>query len=47
MIEALRNAACGRTVIMATHSAALARSADVVHVIADATIHLAREVIGA
>jgi ATP-binding cassette subfamily C protein CydD len=47
VIEALRGAARGRTVIMATHSAALARSADVVLTIADATIHRAREVIGA
>ena len=45
IIVALRNATRGRTVIVATHSAALARSADVVLGVADGTVHTVREAI--
>jgi ATP-binding cassette subfamily C protein CydD len=47
VIEALRVAARGRTVIMATHSAPLARTADTVLVISDGTVHSARQAIAA
>jgi len=47
VIEALHNATRGRTVVVATHSAALARSADTVLSVADGTIHAAREAIPA
>ena len=47
VIAALHQATRGRTVIVATHSVALARSADTVLSIADATIHAAREAIPA
>jgi ATP-binding cassette subfamily C protein CydD len=47
VIEALRNATRGRTVIVATHSAALARSADTVFSLADRTLHGIREAIPA
>ena len=43
VIEALHHATRGRTVIVATHSAALARAADTVVSFADGTIHVARE----
>jgi ATP-binding cassette subfamily C protein CydD len=45
IIVAIRNATRGRTVIVATHSAALARSADVVLGVADGTVHTVREAI--
>lgn len=45
IIVALRNATRGRTVIVATHSAALARSADLVFGLTDGTIHTVREAI--
>jgi ATP-binding cassette, subfamily C, bacterial CydD len=47
VINALRSATQGRTVIVATHSVALARSADVVLTIADGTVRPAREAIPA
>jgi len=47
VIDALRNATHGRTVIVATHSAALARSADTVLSVADGAIRGAREAIPA
>jgi len=47
VIDALRGATQGRTVIVATHSVALARSADTVLTIADGTVRPAREVIAA
>jgi ATP-binding cassette subfamily C protein CydD len=43
VIEALHNATQGRTVVVATHSAALARSADTVFSVADGIVHAARE----
>lgn len=43
MIDALHNATQGRTVIVATHSAALGRSADTVLSVADGTVHATRE----
>jgi len=43
VIDALHHATRGRTVIVATHSAAFARSADAVLSIADGTIHAVRE----
>jgi ATP-binding cassette subfamily C protein CydD len=45
IIVALRNATQGRTVIVATHSAALARSADLLLGLADGTVHTVREAI--
>jgi ATP-binding cassette, subfamily C, bacterial CydD len=47
VIEALQNATRGRTVVVATHSAPLARSADTVLSIADGTIHATREAVPA
>jgi ATP-binding cassette subfamily C protein CydD len=47
IIDALRTATRGRTVIVATHSAALARSADVLLSLAEGTVHPAREAIPA
>lgn len=47
IIDALRTATRGRTVIVATHSVALARSADVLLSLADRTVHPAREAIPA
>jgi len=47
VIDALRNATHGRTVIVATHSMALARSADTVLSLVDGTIHATREAIPA
>jgi ATP-binding cassette subfamily C protein CydD len=47
VIDALRSATQGRTVIVATHSAALARSADAVLRLADGTIYATREAIAA
>jgi ATP-binding cassette subfamily C protein CydD len=47
VIDALHNATQGRTVVVATHSAPLARVADTVLSIADGTIHGAREAIPA
>jgi ATP-binding cassette, subfamily C, bacterial CydD len=47
VIDALRAATQGRTVIMATHSVALARSADTVLTIVGGTVRPAREVISA
>jgi ATP-binding cassette subfamily C protein CydD len=47
VIEALHTATQGRTVVVATHSAALARSADTVLSVADGTVHAAREAIPA
>jgi ATP-binding cassette, subfamily C, bacterial CydD len=47
VVGALRAATSGRTVIVATHSAALARSADAVLSIADGTITCVREEIPA
>jgi ATP-binding cassette subfamily C protein CydD len=47
VIEALRVAARGRTVIVATHAAPLARAADTVLVISDGTVHSARQAIAA
>ena len=46
IIVALRNATRGRTVIMATHSTALARSADVLLGLTDGTVHAVREAMG-
>jgi ATP-binding cassette subfamily C protein CydD len=43
VIAALQTATRGRTVVVATHSAALARSADTVLGVADGTIHVTRE----
>jgi ATP-binding cassette, subfamily C, bacterial CydD len=43
VIDALHSATQGRTVIVATHSAALARSADTVLSLADGTIHATRD----
>jgi len=43
LIVALRNATRGRTVIVATHSTALARSADLLLDLADGTIHSVQE----
>jgi ABC-type lipoprotein export system ATPase subunit len=42
-IATLHTATQGRTVVVATHSAALARSADTVLGVADGTIHATRE----
>jgi ATP-binding cassette subfamily C protein CydD len=47
VIEALRGAARGHTVIVATHAAPLARAADTVLVISDGTVHSARQAIAA
>jgi ATP-binding cassette, subfamily C, bacterial CydD len=47
VIDALHNATHGRTVVVATHSAPLARSADSVLTIADGSIHATREAIPA
>jgi ATP-binding cassette, subfamily C, bacterial CydD len=47
VIKALHNATQGRTVVVATHSAPLARSADSVLSIADGSIHATREAIPA
>jgi ATP-binding cassette, subfamily C, bacterial CydD len=47
VIDALQAATRGRTVIVATHSAALARSADSVLSVTDGTVHAAREAIPA
>jgi ATP-binding cassette subfamily C protein CydD len=47
VIDALHNATQGRTVVVATHSAPLARSADTVLSLADGTIHATREAIPA
>jgi ATP-binding cassette subfamily C protein CydD len=47
VIEALRAATHGRTVIVATHSAAVARSADIVLPVAGRAVRPAREVIPA
>ncbi|MDQ1655019.1 MAG: ATP-binding cassette, subfamily bacterial CydD [Cryptosporangiaceae bacterium] len=47
VIDALHNATRGRTVIVATHSAALARSADTVLTITGGTIHTTPEAIPA
>jgi ATP-binding cassette subfamily C protein CydD len=47
VIDALQGATRGRTVIVATHSAALARSADTVLTLADGTIHATREAVAA
>jgi ATP-binding cassette subfamily C protein CydD len=47
VIDALHNATRGRTVVVATHSALLARSADTVLSVADGTIHAARDAIAA
>ena len=47
VIGALHAATYGRTVIVATHSAALARSAGTVMIIADGTVQTAREVVTA
>ncbi|TCO17237.1 ATP-binding cassette subfamily C protein CydD [Kribbella steppae] len=43
IIVALRNATQGRTVIVATHSAALTRSADLLFGLTDGTVHSVRE----
>jgi ATP-binding cassette, subfamily C, bacterial CydD len=43
VIDALQNATRGRTVIVATHSATLARSADTVLSVADGTVRVVRE----
>ncbi len=43
LIAALRHATRGRTVVVATHSTAVARSADLVVGVADGTTHTARE----
>jgi ATP-binding cassette subfamily C protein CydD len=45
VIDALRHATQGRTVVVATHSAALARSADTVLTITEGTLRTVREVI--
>jgi ATP-binding cassette subfamily C protein CydD len=45
VIDALRHATLGRTVVVATHSAALAHAADTVLAIADGTVHPVREVL--
>ena len=47
VIDALQHATRGRTVIVATHSAALARSADTVLTLTDGTIHATREAVAA
>jgi ATP-binding cassette subfamily C protein CydD len=47
VIDALHNATQGRTVVVATHSALLARSADTVLSVADGAIHATREAIPA
>jgi ATP-binding cassette subfamily C protein CydD len=47
VIEALHRATQGRTVVVATHSAAVARSADTVLSVAEGTLHQAREAIPA
>jgi ATP-binding cassette subfamily C protein CydD len=47
VIDALHDATQGRTVILATHSAALARSADTVLSVAEGTLHRTREAIPA
>jgi ATP-binding cassette subfamily C protein CydD len=47
VIRALHNATGRRTVIVATHSASMTRSADVVLAIADGTVHPAGEVVPA
>jgi ATP-binding cassette subfamily C protein CydD len=47
VIDALHNATRGRTVIVATHSAALARSADTVFSLTDGTVHATAEPIPA
>jgi ATP-binding cassette, subfamily C, bacterial CydD len=43
VIAALRHATRGRTVVVATHSAALARCADILLVVDDGTVHAMRE----
>ncbi|MET8079190.1 ATP-binding cassette domain-containing protein [Streptomyces sp. NPDC005303] len=43
IIDVLRTATQGRTVVVATHSAALARRADAVFSLADGTLHAVRE----
>jgi ATP-binding cassette subfamily C protein CydD len=47
VIDALRCATQGRTVVVATHSAALARSADTVLIVADGTIQARRKAVAA
>ncbi len=47
VIDALRVAARDRTVIVATHSAPLARAADTVLVVSDGTVHRARKAVAA
>jgi ATP-binding cassette subfamily C protein CydD len=47
VIDALHTATQGRTVVVATHSAPLARSADTVLSVADGALHAAREAIPA
>jgi ATP-binding cassette subfamily C protein CydD len=47
VIEAVRNATRGRTVVVATHSAALARSADTLLSVADGTVRAAWQAIPA
>lgn len=47
VVDALGVAAHGRTVVMATHSAQLARAADTVLVVSDGTVHPSREAIAA
>jgi ATP-binding cassette, subfamily C, bacterial CydD len=47
VVEALREATRGRTIVVATHSAAVARSADRVLVLADGTIRHPQEAIAA
>jgi ATP-binding cassette subfamily C protein CydD len=47
IIDALHNATQGRTVIVATHSAPLARSADILLSIADGTVNATRDAIPA
>jgi ATP-binding cassette, subfamily C, bacterial CydD len=43
LVDALRHATRGRTVVVATHSAAMARCADTLLVVADGTIHVTGE----
>jgi ATP-binding cassette subfamily C protein CydD len=47
VIDALHNATQGRTVVVATHSGPLARSADTMLILTDGTIHATRETIPA
>jgi ATP-binding cassette subfamily C protein CydD len=47
VIDALRCATRGRTVVVATHSAALARCADTVLIVADGTIQARRKAVAA